>query len=43
MPSMVRPDVEQNWLAAKLADVVELTVNDVGVNINTASSTLLSD
>ena len=43
MSSMVRPDVEQNRFAAKLADVVELTVNDVGVNINTASSTLLSD
>ena len=35
-------DVDQNRLAAKLADVVERTVNAVGVNLNTASPALLS-
>ena len=35
-------DVDQNRLAAKLADVVEQTVNAVGVNLNTASPALLS-
>lgn len=35
-------DVDQNRLAAKLADVVEQVVNAVGVNLNTASPALLS-
>ncbi|MDV0444129.1 Tex family protein [Methanorbis rubei] len=35
-------DVDQNRLAAKLADIVEQVVNSVGVNLNTASASLLS-
>ncbi|MDV0441191.1 Tex family protein [Methanorbis furvi] len=35
-------DVDQNRLAAKLADIVEQIVNSVGVNLNTASASLLS-
>ncbi len=35
-------DVNQNQLAAKLDDVVESCVNEVGVNLNTASAPLLS-
>ena len=35
-------DVNQNQLAGKLDDVVESCVNEVGVNLNTASAPLLS-
>lgn len=35
-------DVNQNQLASKLDDVVESCVNEVGVNLNTASAPLLS-
>ncbi|MEQ9310250.1 MAG: Tex family protein [Balneolaceae bacterium] len=35
-------DINQNQLASKLDDVVESCVNEVGVNLNTASAPLLS-
>jgi len=35
-------DIDQNLLEAELKAVVESTVNEVGVDLNTASSTLLS-
>ena len=35
-------DVNQNQLSGKLDDVVESCVNEVGVNLNTASAPLLS-
>lgn len=35
-------DIDQNLLETELAAVVESTVNEVGVDLNTASSTLLS-